>query len=67
MSFWNKALYTGLGAAVGAGVVYYITQKDTEKFQCQLDALNTKTKEGCDAVREWFATDDNLTNSTESN
>lgn len=33
MSTWSKALYAGLGAAVGAGVVYYLTQKDSEAFQ----------------------------------
>lgn len=57
MSIWNKALYAGLGAAVGAGVVYYLTQKDSEELQEHLDTLNEKTKEGCDAVRDWFATD----------
>lgn len=57
MSIWNKTLYTTLGAAIGAGVVYYLTQKDTEDFQLKLDALNENTKEGCDAIREWFATD----------
>ena len=58
MSIWiKKALHVGLGAAVGAGVVYYLTQKDSERFQERLDALNEKTKEGCDAVRDWFAAD----------
>lgn len=57
MSTWSKALYAGLGAAVGAGVVYYLTQKDSEAFQQQLDALNEHAKDGCDAVRDWFAVD----------
>lgn len=57
MSIWNKALYLGLGAAVGAGLTYYITQKDSEDFQHKLDALNDTTKEGCDAIRDWFAAD----------
>lgn len=57
MSIWSKALYAGLGAAVGAGVVYYLTQKDNEDFQEQLDVLNEKAKEGCDTVRDWFAAD----------
>lgn len=59
MSTWNKALYAVVGAAVGAGVIYYMTQKDTEDFQQKLDALNEKTKEGCDSVREWFAAENN--------
>ena len=59
MSIWSKTLCTVVGAAVGAGVVYYMTKKDTEGFQQKLDVLNEKTKEGCDSVREWFATENN--------
>lgn len=59
MNTLNKALYAVVGAAVGAGVIYYMTQKDTEDFQQKLDALNEKTKEGCDSVREWFAAENN--------
>lgn len=63
MSIWSKALYAGLGAAAGASVVYYLTQKDSEDFQERLDALNERTKEGCDAVRDWFAADHQATSS----
>ena len=57
MNIWSKALYTSLGAAVGAGVVYYLTQKDSDEFQEQLDVLNEQAKEGCDSLREWLASD----------
>lgn len=57
MSIWSKALYAGLGATVGAGVVYYLTQKDSQEFQNRLDALNDKAKESCDNLREWLASD----------
>ncbi len=57
MNIWSKALYTSLGAAVGAGVVYYLTQKDSEAFQQQLDDLAEQAKHCCDSLHEWLASD----------
>lgn len=65
MSILRTTLLAAVGAAVGAGVVYYMTQKDTEEFQSKLDNLNDVTKEGCDAVRDWFAADEQV-NTTDS-
>lgn len=57
MSMWSKAFYAGVGAVIGGALVYYRTQKDTEDFQVRLDTLNENAKDRCDALRQWFASD----------